>query len=92
MRDYAANIKEMLPICCQHLTEFVWNPHKYWLLFGRCFGALLIILRGALFSILKLTPATSENDPLFEPKRRPFFLSQQAVETKIMRRKRGDKT
>ena len=28
-------IKEMLPICCQDLTEFVWNPHKYWLLFGR---------------------------------------------------------
>ena len=28
-------IKEMLPICCQYLTEFVWNPHKYCLLFGR---------------------------------------------------------
>ena len=36
MRNYAVNIKEMLPICCQYLTEFVWNPHKYWLLFG-CF-------------------------------------------------------
>ncbi|WP_194607988.1 hypothetical protein [Clostridium vitabionis] len=22
MRDYAVNIKEMLPICCQHLTEY----------------------------------------------------------------------
>ena len=85
-------IKEMLPICSQHLTEFVWNPHKYWLLFGRCFGALLIILRGALFSILKLTPATSENDPWFEPKSGPSILLRQVVEMRIIRQERGDKT
>ena len=57
-----------------------------------CFGALLIILRGALFSILRHSSGTLENDPWFEPKRRPFFLSQPAVETEFMRRRRGEKT
>ena len=57
-----------------------------------CFGALLIILRGALFSILKLTPATSENDPLFEPKSGPSILLRQVVEMRIIRQERGDKT
>ena len=56
------------------------------------FGALLIILRGALFSILKLTPATSENDPWFEPKSGPSILLRQVVEMRIIRQERGDKT
>ena len=47
---------------------------------------------GALFSILRHSSGTLENDPWFEPKRRPFFLSQPAVETEFMRRKRGEKT
>ena len=68
------------------------NPAVSWKPISLCFGALLIILRGALFSILRHSSGTLENDPWFEPKRRPFFLSQPAVETEFMRRRRGEKT
>ena len=70
-----------------HFSDSPWMS-----LNNDCYGALLIILRGALFSILKLTPATSENDPWFEPKSGPSILLRQVVEMRIIRQERGDKT
>ncbi len=53
----------------------------------RCFGALFIILREALFFILKRSPATSENDPSDDPKSGRDCVLKQAAETEYMRRK-----
>ena len=55
-RPRKMTFKELETFLRNHDQPFCHGQQNY-------FGALLIILRGALFIILKLTPATSENDP-----------------------------